>query len=126
MFRDALNRVSTNLTLGWFPIYRSVFYPQILELYRAGAWSPAVSQSEDFFICSKIPYFGALQRNFYERAFLILSIASITFSRLLNALILIKPSPQVPNPAPGVITTPVFSRSCSKKSNDFLFASIHI
>ena len=47
-------------------------------------------------------------------------IASSTFSRLLKALMRMKPWPQRPKPAPGVVTTCARLRSRSKNFHESL------
>ena len=58
--------------------------------------------------------------NFFNEdfAFFILSIASIEFSFVPNAVNLKNPSPQEPKPLPGVPTIFTFSNNSSKNSHD--------
>ena len=62
--------------------------------------------------------------SFYHSMSIILFIATIEFSCVPNAVNLKYPSPDGPNPLPGVPTTFAFSNNLSKNSHDFILFGV--
>jgi len=100
------------------------------SLFMHARWLSAGNASELAVYPGGIHAFNAfpitIASQIYPSTAAILSIAFFTFSKLLKALMRIKPRPQFPKPSPGVQTIPASFNRRSKKSHESILQSSQI
>src|SRR5262245_32487804 len=84
------------------------------------AWTSTDTLKLRLLWCARSASTGTYQATacFYQPAFFIRSTASANRSFDVHTVIRIYPSPGAPDPLPGVVTIPVFSRRCAVKEAD--------